>query len=341
KRCHCGEYRWKYYDVDGPGTVVTVTADSSLSVSQRLPRQTSTAGDTVTISCEYSGLCPYTVHWYSQCPGQAPKYLLQRHTSGAGNNKNAAGGRISASIDPVKKISRLIISKLQLSDSAVYHCALRYWDTISKLIFRSGTRIIIDPVRFSNNVSSFCCDDVELDLVALCGFFAGYLSLCGLGYTAKLTFGNGTEVIVEPKEKTPKEPTVSVFYPPVIQRGDGESTDKVAVCLVSEFSPKEIGLFINTTTVPKINVTRSSHLLNNGYYRSSGFLSLNSSKHSVNVTCEARHMARSFYSKRDSLYCAADLPRVNFLSLTVMGLRILFLKCVAFNVLLTARVWLL
>uniref|UniRef100_UPI00398F677F uncharacterized protein n=1 Tax=Pristiophorus japonicus TaxID=55135 RepID=UPI00398F677F len=113
-----------YYDtVDGSGTVVTVTAASSSTVSQSPLLQTSTVGDTITLSCEYSGACQYTVHWYCQSPGQPPKYLLQRHTSGEGNEENTAGGRISATIDPAEKISRLNIAKLQLSDSAVYYCA--------------------------------------------------------------------------------------------------------------------------------------------------------------------------------------------------------------------------
>ncbi|XP_078392284.1 uncharacterized protein LOC144675302 [Cetorhinus maximus] len=116
---------WWYTDyADGSGTVVTVTADSSSMISQTPPVQTFPAGDTVTLRCEYSGFCQYTVHWYRQSPGQAPEYLLQRHTSGEENKENAAGGRISASINPAEKISRLNISKLQLSDSAVYYCAL-------------------------------------------------------------------------------------------------------------------------------------------------------------------------------------------------------------------------
>ncbi|XP_067869946.1 uncharacterized protein [Heterodontus francisci] len=110
--------------VDGSGTVVTVTADSSSLVSQSPLRQTAAAGDTATFSCKYSGICQYTVNWYSQSTGQTPKYLLQVLNSGAQNKKTAAGGRISASIDPAEKISRLEISKLQLSDSAVYYCAL-------------------------------------------------------------------------------------------------------------------------------------------------------------------------------------------------------------------------
>ncbi|XP_041031390.1 immunoglobulin gamma-1 heavy chain-like [Carcharodon carcharias] len=109
---------------DGSGTVVTVTADSSSIISRNPPVQTSAAGDTVTLSCEYSGICQYTVHWYSQSPGQAPEYLLQRNTPGEDNKENAVRGRISASIDPAEKISRLKISKPQLSDSAVYYCQL-------------------------------------------------------------------------------------------------------------------------------------------------------------------------------------------------------------------------
>ena len=99
-------------------------ADSSSLVSKNPPLQTSAADDTVTLSCEYSGIWQYTVHWYSQPPGQALEYLLQKHTSGGDNKENAAGGRISDSTDSVEKISRLKISKLQLSDSAVYYCGL-------------------------------------------------------------------------------------------------------------------------------------------------------------------------------------------------------------------------
>ncbi|XP_072357415.1 uncharacterized protein [Scyliorhinus torazame] len=115
---------WYDASAEGSGTVVTVTADSCPLVSKNPPLQTSAPGDTVTLNWEYSGFCQYTVHWYRQSSGQAPEYLLQRHTSGQENKENAAGGRISASIDTAKRISRLKISKLQQSDSAVYYCEL-------------------------------------------------------------------------------------------------------------------------------------------------------------------------------------------------------------------------
>ncbi|XP_051882918.1 uncharacterized protein LOC127576469 [Pristis pectinata] len=126
------EYRWKHsdgpglpatYNQDGTGTTVTFTADSIPLGIQR-PALQSSAGEAVTLNCEYSGFCPYTVHWYRQFPGQAPIFLLRRHTSGEQDTEKAAGGRISASLDPGKKVSQLTISKVKPSDAAVYYCSL-------------------------------------------------------------------------------------------------------------------------------------------------------------------------------------------------------------------------
>ncbi|XP_078059098.1 T cell receptor alpha chain MC.7.G5-like [Mustelus asterias] len=286
---------------DGSGTVVTVTADSSSLVSKNPPLQTSAADDTVTLSCEYSGFCQYTVHWYSQPPGQALKYLLQTHTSGGENKENAAGGRISASIDSAEKISWLKISKLELSDSAVYYCALK---------------------------------------------------------TRKLIFGNGSRLIVKPKAKDPKIPKLNIFYPPVPP--GTTDIDTAAVCLASDFSPKTIKLSLCTGSGKEANVTRSSVLLESGYYRSSGFLSFSQSEKSPNITCKAFHDNQNYSvnipptaeidepkcptSRNDSSTESSDTEndrlRVNFLSLTVMGLRLLFFKSIVFNVMMTARVWL-
>ncbi|XP_078269556.1 uncharacterized protein LOC144601361 [Rhinoraja longicauda] len=118
-----GRY-WSTYYKDGTGTTVTVTGDSISPASQSPPRQFSMPGDNVSLNCEYSGFCPYTVHWYRQFPGQAPKFLLQRHTSGKQDKEKASGVRISGSLDPGKKVCRLTISKVQPSDAAVYHCGL-------------------------------------------------------------------------------------------------------------------------------------------------------------------------------------------------------------------------
>ncbi|XP_078058996.1 T cell receptor alpha chain MC.7.G5-like [Mustelus asterias] len=325
-----GDVCTTWYEADGSGTVVTVTADSSSLVSKNPPLQTSAAGDTVALSCEYSGFCQYTVHWYSQSAGQALKYLLQTHTSGEENKENAAGGRISASIDSAEKISWLKISKLELSDSAVYYCALN--DSFI-LTFGSGTQVTVVPSE---------CEEREASLLSL---------LC-----AKRKSPNYPVSAFE--AKGPVEPTLSVFYPPVPRGATG--IDTAAVCLASDFSPNAIMLSLYTGSGQEANVTRPSVLLESGNYRSSGFLSFRQSEKSPNITCKAFHDNRNYSvnipptaeidkpkcptGRSDSLTESSDTEndrlRVNFLSLTVMGLRILFFKSIVFNVMMTARVWL-
>ncbi|XP_078059177.1 T cell receptor alpha chain MC.7.G5-like [Mustelus asterias] len=341
----------KYDNVDGSGTVVTVTAGSSSLVSKNPSLQISAADDTVTLSCEYSGICQYTVHWYSQPPGQALKYLLQKHTSGGGNKENAAGERISASIDSVQKISRLKISKLQLSDSAVYYCGLKCANSTQTLIFGNGTRLIVEPIAVTTELrslplakgpNSLWSPEREASLLSL---------LC-----AKRKSPNYPVSAFE--AKGPVEPTLSVFYPPVPRGATG--IDTAAVCLASDFSPNAIMLSLYTGSGQEANVTRPSVLLESGNYRSSGFLSFRQSEKSPNITCKAFHDNRNYSvnipptaeidkpkcptGRSDSLTESSDTEndrlRVNFLSLTVMGLRILFFKSIVFNVMMTARVWL-
>ncbi|XP_078056650.1 uncharacterized protein LOC144480892 [Mustelus asterias] len=383
--------------VDGSGTVVTVTADSSSLVSKNPPLQISAADDTVTLSCEYSGICQYTVHWYSQPPGQTLKYLLQKHTSGGDNKENAAGERITASIDSVQKISRLKISKLQLSDSAVYYCGLsslaasavihqpeaevRVQQGATTTITCSYTEVeraclVWCPVGSSSDAargrevvpSVVPVPDLQYQrlrlqwllavLVLSCYLNRRFLSEQLLLCYEKLTFGNGTQVTVVPKAKGPVEPKLSVFYPPVPRGPTG--IDTAAVCLASDFSPNAIKLSLYTGSGQEVNVTRPSVLLESGNYRSSGFLSFTQSEESPNITCKAFHDNRNYSvnipptveidkpkcptGRSDSLTESSDTEndrlRVNFLSLTVMGLRILFFKSIVFNVMMTARVWL-
>ncbi|XP_078058588.1 uncharacterized protein LOC144483883 [Mustelus asterias] len=119
-------------------------------------------------------------------------------------------------------------------------------------------------------------------------------------------------------------------------------------------------LSLYTGSGQEANVTRSSVLLESGNYRSSGFLSFRQSEKSPNITCKAFHDNRNYSvnipptaeidkpkcptGRSDSLTESSDTEndrlRVNFLSLTVMGLRILFFKSIVFNVMMTARVWL-
>uniref|UniRef100_UPI00398F1F4D T cell receptor alpha chain MC.7.G5-like n=1 Tax=Pristiophorus japonicus TaxID=55135 RepID=UPI00398F1F4D len=275
------------------------------SVTQSQSSESRREGEAVTIKCTYSTTGNYYLYWYRQKAEKAPQFVVRRWSGGTEEKKGEGfGTRFSAVLQTSTKLTSLTIAGLQLTDAAVYYCALSDY---------YGTR--------------------------------------------KLHFGSGTKLIVEPKDKAPEEPTLSVFYPPVVQQHGEASVTTAAVCLASKFSPKGIELFMEADTVQSTNVTASSLLLDSGYYTSSGMLIYTQPNQPANVTCVAHHQNKVFRAESEPqkpevdpvkpLYCGKhhvdsmkDRLRVNSLSLTVLGLRLLFFKTVAFNVLMTARVWL-
>ncbi|KAM3604919.1 uncharacterized protein V6R79_018018 [Siganus canaliculatus] len=83
---------------------------------------TATEGDSVTLSCSYKTSEPYAyLFWYKQEVNDFPRFLLQRYS--ASKEKPSAEDRIYSTINETS--SPLTIQNLQLSDSAVYYCALR------------------------------------------------------------------------------------------------------------------------------------------------------------------------------------------------------------------------
>ncbi|CAI5676999.1 unnamed protein product [Oreochromis niloticus] len=82
-------------------------------------------GDTVTLGCRYETTASYSyLFWYKQELNDFPKYVLQRGTTGTADNaQEFPKDRFDAELN--KKSVPLKIQKLQLSDSAVYYCALQ------------------------------------------------------------------------------------------------------------------------------------------------------------------------------------------------------------------------
>uniref|UniRef100_A0A3B4FJH8 Ig-like domain-containing protein n=1 Tax=Pundamilia nyererei TaxID=303518 RepID=A0A3B4FJH8_9CICH len=80
-------------------------------------------GDTVTLYCKYetTSAFPY-LFWYKQDVNDYPKYVLRRDASGTENAQEFPKNRFDAELN--KTSVSLKIQKLQLSDSAVYYCAL-------------------------------------------------------------------------------------------------------------------------------------------------------------------------------------------------------------------------
>ena len=94
------------------------------SVTQDQPDILSEVGKAVTLNCRYETswyTFSYYIFWYKQLPSGQMTYLIQQY-SGYGNARN---GRYSVNFQKADKSISLIISSLQLEDSAKYFCALR------------------------------------------------------------------------------------------------------------------------------------------------------------------------------------------------------------------------
>uniref|UniRef100_A0A671TZ42 Ig-like domain-containing protein n=1 Tax=Sparus aurata TaxID=8175 RepID=A0A671TZ42_SPAAU len=83
-------------------------------------------GDTVTLGCtfETSDSGP-TLFWYKQDGNNSPKFILSRFQRDEGNTPDEVQERFSSTLDSTSKSVPLKIQKLQLSDSAVYYCAVK------------------------------------------------------------------------------------------------------------------------------------------------------------------------------------------------------------------------
>ncbi|XP_030606938.1 immunoglobulin kappa light chain-like [Archocentrus centrarchus] len=102
---------------------------------------TAAEGDTVTLGCTYETTASYSyLFWYKQEAKDFPNYVLQRGTTGTADNapkfpKDKFNAELNKTSVPLK------IQKLQLSDSAVYYCALRP----TALTFGNPIRLTIKP----------------------------------------------------------------------------------------------------------------------------------------------------------------------------------------------------
>ncbi|XP_045907210.1 T cell receptor alpha variable 14/delta variable 4 [Micropterus dolomieu] len=83
-------------------------------------------GDTVTLGCTFETSNPSpTLFWYKQDGNNSPKFMLSRFQRDEGKTADDIKDRFSSTVDSTSKSVPLKIQKLQLSDSAVYYCALQ------------------------------------------------------------------------------------------------------------------------------------------------------------------------------------------------------------------------
>jgi len=75
----------------------------------------------VTLSCNYSGFV-YDLQWYRKYVGSRPEFLILVNENSESSESSL---RLSAKDSKDKKQVNLTISSAEVSDSALYYCALR------------------------------------------------------------------------------------------------------------------------------------------------------------------------------------------------------------------------
>lgn len=147
-----------------------------------------------------------------------------------------------------------------------------------------------------------------------------WLSLCrgasccvNAGGNTKLIFGEGTRLTIETKEE----------YKPSFYKFQDNST---SLCLATGFSRLRAADKEKNETFS--NITGAVRIDGDSLFNQVAYLSSEESGQ-----CE---------TEGGPVDCDDSLqpdPQVNLVSLTVLGLRLLFMKTVVFNVLLTLRLW--
>ncbi|CAI5677029.1 unnamed protein product [Oreochromis niloticus] len=220
-------------------------------------------GVTVTLDCRYETTDAYPyLFWYKQEINEFPKYVLRRDTTGTeDNDQEFPKDRFDAKINKIQQSVPLKIQKLQLSDSAVYYCAVK----------------------------------------------------TGGGY--KIIFGSGTRLTTEPRVE---------YKPSYFKLGEGDD----AACLATGFSRHNAAsnqhpYFQKFNTTKAVAISPNLDLYNQVVFPGDDA-----------EDCESPPNGDS--------PCVDVLepdPKVNLMSLTILALRVIFIKTIIFNIIMTLRLW--
>lgn len=271
-----------------------------ITLTQSSTDQTVASGTEVTLLCTYNADSPNPdLFWYRKRPDRSFQFILYRDDTSS-HDADFVQGRFSVKHSKANRTFHLVISPVSLEDSATYYCA------------------------------------------------SGYIG--GIRATDKLVFGQGTQVTVEPKSQPPAKPSVFIM----------KNGTNVA-CLVKDFYPKEVTISLRSSKKivefdPAIVISPS------GKYSA---VKLGQYGDSNSVTCSVQHNSETVHSTDFEPYANSfnneKLPependtqisepcygprvtvhteKVNMMSLTVLGLRLLFAKTIAINFLLTVKLF--
>ncbi|KAI9518262.1 hypothetical protein NQZ68_038533 [Dissostichus eleginoides] len=94
------------------------------NVLQPEAEKTATKGEAGTLGCHYNTTSSnYNLFWYKQHRDNSPTFILSRFKISTGKTEDE--DRFSSTLDSSLRSVPLKIQKIQLSDSAVYYCALQ------------------------------------------------------------------------------------------------------------------------------------------------------------------------------------------------------------------------
>ncbi|KAM6451646.1 M1-specific T cell receptor alpha chain-like isoform 2-T2 [Liasis olivaceus] len=159
--------------------------------------------------------------------------------------------------------------------------------------------------------------------------------------TRSFLFGSGTRLIVLP-DLTNSEPSVYQL--------EDKKESNVTACLVTDFSPNPIGVKIKKTDSDAESFNGSVVVVKEDDSEGSASLGVvRWGKADDEFHCSATYQGKDYDVKEEKGSCSADEmsstpvfetdERLNLLSLTVLGLRVIFIKSVALNLILTYRAW--
>uniref|UniRef100_A0A452HL11 Immunoglobulin V-set domain-containing protein n=1 Tax=Gopherus agassizii TaxID=38772 RepID=A0A452HL11_9SAUR len=114
---NCGNFYGEF-----ASTVFSGLSTEKNSVTQRQGQLTGVQSDSVTPGCTSSTEdAGYDIHWYKQDSSGQTKYLFRRSV---GREHNGVGSRFSLDFRRAEKYVGLRIAVSELSDSAMYFCAV-------------------------------------------------------------------------------------------------------------------------------------------------------------------------------------------------------------------------